>query len=932
MTSGLGRLALGLVLFAFSWSLQAASAPKGDDATARELAPLIEAMKSNPRGPFSRIRWFCKDGTILPPKAYACRDHGGGRQHGEWNADTIRIREAGFPIANVMVALTAEDFGESPEQQEHFRIMVLEQFLIDADDGWILRQARYYRGAFQVEGEISSAYGFLSQLARRPQWQTYRYPLLVTAARLIPHGEETAGQAQVRGMATALNKKDPGFSELRNKIHGRPEPSDAQRVRVYAQGGGKPELAEDYEQLATAIDEVAALPDPAPAVEAYAAKVRDSSLAADLRAGVGALKSASNQQERLDALSSLMARLREGIPTSGHPLDGIDLVLTLDAHVFNLGQGLNIESGSYTRRESIDLMRGFATAAYGSGYLTGFELANLQGVFDTLSASQLALDRYRADLRYLDRVPGWASRRLAFYFEPGIEHLARIEPFVREFIPDRMRGSPLLFYSRLLEPLSADALKLAGVRQQLFGKEVPSGLRVLNPGIGRGVLRTLDELQNAPEGTANSIALVPETVSELPVVAGILTEHEGNSLSHVQLLARNLGVPNVVVGDDHLPELRQYLGQRIFVASSPGGVVSLSVDDQAADSSAAAGPVQQDRISIDVARLDLETQDLIPTSRLGAQDQGVRVGPKAAQVGKLTQHFPDNVAPGVAVPFGLFAHALLERATEPGGPTMFEWMAEEFDQIQSISDPVARNEKTAEVLATIRSWFETRPPNPDKLDLFLKQVEEYLGPDGSFGVFVRSDTNVEDLPGFTGAGINLTVPNVVGFDNLIEAMRAVWASPFTERSFGWRQGIMNDPEHVYASVLLHKSVNSDKSGVLVTADADTGSREYITVVVNEGVGGGVEGQAAETLLIRRSDATVRLLGSATDPTKRVLLDSGGSELVAASGAERLLSDSDIAKILAFVDELPGWFVTEISPPSAANTSSEMTRTRMVWDP
>ena len=416
--------------------------------------------------------------------------------------------------------------------------------------------------------------------------------------------------------------------------------------------------------------------------------------------------------------------------------------------------------------------------------------------------------------------------------------------------------------------------------------------------------RTLDQLAEAPEGTADSIAIVAETVSELPVVAGILTEHEGNSLSHVQLLARNLGVPNVVVGDELLPDIHQYLGRRIRVASSPGGVVRIDLDDE----TAAEEPViTQDKISIDVAKLDLRTQRLIPTSELGSADQGVRVGPKAAQVGKLTQYFPGQVAPGLAVPFGLFSHALMERETEPGGPSLFEWMTARFDEIQRIDDPVARNERTREVLATIRSWFQTRPPNPGKLEEFLASVEENFGPDGSFGVFVRSDTNVEDLPGFTGAGINLTVPNVVGFDNLIAAMRDVWASPFTERSFGWRQGIMADPEHVYASVLLHKSVNVDKSGVMVTSDADTGSQDYITVVLNEGVGGGVEGQAAETLVIRRSDGQVRLLGSATAPRKRVLLPTGGSELVPSSGAERLMQPADIAELLKVVERLPGWF-------------------------
>ena len=42
----------------------------------------LEEMREQPRGPFERIRWFCNDGTVLPPKAYACRPHGGGVQHG----------------------------------------------------------------------------------------------------------------------------------------------------------------------------------------------------------------------------------------------------------------------------------------------------------------------------------------------------------------------------------------------------------------------------------------------------------------------------------------------------------------------------------------------------------------------------------------------------------------------------------------------------------------------------------------------------------------------------------------------------------------------------------------------------------------------------------------------------------------------------------
>ncbi len=903
------RLLIAMVLLAVPTALLAASPIKPlDSGQAAELQAIVQAMKQAPRGPFRRVMWFCADGAILPPKAYACADHGGGRQHGQWSDDTLRLHRAGFPVANVMVELSASDFGESLDDQMHFRTLVLEQFLIDVNDGWILRQARFYRGALQVEGEEASAYEFLSLLARDPRWHN-RYPLLVEAARLVPHGDDAMGQAEVRGMATALNDADPGFSELRNKIHGRPEPSDAARVREYASARGKPELAEDYEALAVAIDAVAALPDPLPAVRAYAAKVRDPALARDLRAGCDVLDAARDPVERLAALSTIMVRLRDGLPTSGHPLDGIDLLLALEGNVFNIGQQLDVDGGNYTRAQSLALMSSFARAAYGIGLLTRPEMDSLEAAVARLGAGQVSLSEYLDELNYLGRVPGWAARRLALYFEPAVEHLGQIEPLAYEYVPDRMRGSPLLFYSRLLTPLTADAQRLAGVRQQLFGEEVPVGLRSLNPGIGRGVLRTLEQIEALPEGTADSIALVPETVSELPVVAGILTENEGNTLSHVQLLARNLGVPNVVVASDYLPVLREHVGQRVFVASSPGGVVRiLAEDDLPAGASTDTVPTVSERISVDVDRLDLKTWRLIPTSELTAADQGVRVGPKAAQVGRLYRAFPENVSPGLAVPFGMFAQALTGREVTPGGPSLFDWMAQQYDEMATITDPVEKNRRTQVLLQTIRDWFATLPPKPEKIAAFHEALLENFGPDGTYGVFVRSDTNVEDLPGFTGAGINLTVPNVVGFDNIVQAMRAVWASPFTERSVGWRQNIMNDPEHVYASVLLHKSVNSEKSGVMVTADVRNGSNDYITVVVNEGVGGGVEGQAAETLLIRRSDGQARLLGSATAPFKRVLKETGGSELVMTSGADRLLQPDEVRQLLDFVDKLPGWFV------------------------
>ncbi|MGB5749278.1 MAG: PEP/pyruvate-binding domain-containing protein, partial [Desulfobacterales bacterium] len=182
-----------------------------------------------------------------------------------------------------------------------------------------------------------------------------------------------------------------------------------------------------------------------------------------------------------------------------------------------------------------------------------------------------------------------------------------------------------------------------------------------------------------------------------------------------------------------------------------------------------------------------------------------------------------------------------------------------------------------------------------------------FGPDGTYGVFVRSDTNVEDLPGFTGAGLNLTVANVVGFDNVLEAISRVWASPFTERAYRWRQAYMATPEHVYASVLLLKSVPADKSGVMVTADIDTGQPGWLTIAVNEGVGGAVSGQTAEELRVNLKSGQVRLMAHAAEPSKRIILSEGGMAKIAASGTEAVLSPKDIDLLIDFAGSVPDRF-------------------------
>jgi hypothetical protein len=308
----------------------------------------------------------------------------------------------------------------------------------------------------------------------------------------------------------------------------------------------------------------------------------------------------------------------------------------------------------------------------------------------------------------------------------------------------------------------------------------------------------------------------------------------------------------------------------------------------------------------DLDKLDLAVQRPLALTELSAEDSGRSVGPKAAKLAELGKHYPAAVSRGVAIPFGMFRDIALGQAHR-SGVTLWEWMVAGYAALAELpSGSEARLTRTE----AFRSELYTailNTPLPDSFRTRLRQaMADTFGSD-EVGVFVRSDTNVEDLAGFTGAGLNLTLPNVVGFDQLLHAITRVWASPFTERAFSWRQAHMTAPEHVYTSVLLLESVGSDKSGVLVTADIDTGDTGTLSVAVNEGLGGAVDGQAAESLRISLDGETVRVLDTATAAWRRVPDPAGGILKLPASGSDTVLTPAEIHLLAEFARQLPQRF-------------------------
>lgn len=102
-------------------------------------------------------------------------------------------------------------------------------------------------------------------------------------------------------------------------------------------------------------------------------------------------------------------------------------------------------------------------------------------------------------------------------------------------------------------------------------------------------------------------------------------------------------------------------------------------------------------------------------------------------------------------------------------------------------------------------------------------------------VAVRSSATAEDAASFSFAGMFQSFLDISGDDALLDAVLGCWASAFTSRVVYYRarNHLETDP---LVAVVVQQMVDSDKSGVVFTADPGTGNRDHIVIEAAWGLG------------------------------------------------------------------------------------------------
>ncbi len=222
------------------------------------------------------------------------------------------------------------------------------------------------------------------------------------------------------------------------------------------------------------------------------------------------------------------------------------------------------------------------------------------------------------------------------------------------------------------------------------------------------------------------------------------------------------------------------------------------------------------------------SENIVPLDRLGMHDVN-RVGGKNASLGEMIGKLGGL---GVEVPggFATTADAFNDFLDQAGIRARIHERLEQLDTDDVRALAAAGKE--------IRDWI-VDAPLPDALRHDITAAYAEMAVDGKDAtVAVRSSATAEDLPDASFAGQQETFLNVRGIEQVLQAIRLVFASLFNDRAISYRvhQGFAHADVSLSAGV--QRMVRSDlaASGVMFSIDTESGFEDAVFITSSYGLG------------------------------------------------------------------------------------------------
>jgi hypothetical protein len=341
----------------------------------------------------------------------------------------------------------------------------------------------------------------------------------------------------------------------------------------------------------------------------------------------------------------------------------------------------------------------------------------------------------------------------------------------------------------------AESLGMDRITQDEINRNI--AYLALNTGSAVGRIHIIDELDDTVEIGDNEILILRELPITLPPVRGIIVAKPSSPLSHINILAKGWNIPNVYIKDaDRL--FREY---HSFVFRLEANLTDYKLEPATLDDLRERfhSPDEQ------IPPVDLKATKLAGLREMRKGDS-VRFGAKAANQGEMiaARLTGFTIPDGFSVPFHWYDKFMRENGFN-------KIIERHMDDDDFVHNPRYRRQKLEEFRSTIQKGSFDDALRTEIIERWRTQL-------GGKSVFVRSSSNSEDLPNFSGAGLYSSAANVLEEDKLIEAVKFVWASLWKFEAYEARVRNYISQTDVYMSVLIQLGIDMDRGGVMITRD------------------------------------------------------------------------------------------------------------------
>jgi pyruvate,water dikinase len=221
---------------------------------------------------------------------------------------------------------------------------------------------------------------------------------------------------------------------------------------------------------------------------------------------------------------------------------------------------------------------------------------------------------------------------------------------------------------------------------------------------------------------------------------------------------------------------------------------------------------------------------------------------------------------------------------------------------------IDNSKKLKEASEEIRQLFLKASFN----DMLGEEIRQYyrklIEKEKNVYVAVRSSATSEDLPDASFAGEQDTYLNIHGEDDVVQNIKACYASLFTPRAIYYREKKHFRHFDVYLAVAVQKQLFSEVSGVMFTVDVSTGDNSKIIIESSYGLGEYIVGGVVTPDTYYVDKATMKITNKIITNKSKMLkcLETGGTEELVVEkemANKQSLSDKEIIHLANYGLEL-----------------------------